>query len=107
LYKKSLRTAGGFLFYAKPGYLFNNDYFCQMDPIFIKIADVRGGFHFINIKHIYEVEEIANAKAKERLTHIRYYSIPDCKGQVNKVMTKEFATSVLERIEQLKPKPLL
>lgn len=71
-----------------------------MDPIFIKIADIRGGVHFINIKHIYEVEEVLSAKA--RLTHIRYYSIPDCKSQVNKVITKEFTTSVLERINQLK-----
>lgn len=74
-----------------------------MDPIFIKIADIRGGVHFINIKHIYEIEEITNAKAK--LTHIRYYSIPDCKSNVNKVITKEFTTSVLERINQLKEKP--
>ena len=73
-----------------------------MDPIFIKIADIRGGVHFINIKHIYEIEEITNAKAK--LTHIRYYSIPDCKSNVNKVITKEFSTSVLERISQLKEK---
>ncbi|AWH86139.1 hypothetical protein HYN59_13920 [Flavobacterium album] len=74
-----------------------------MDPIFIKIADVRGGVHFINISHIYEVEEIVTAKGKERHTHIRYYSIPDCaKCQVNKVITKEFPTSVLERINQLK-----
>jgi len=73
-----------------------------MDPIFIKIADVRGGVHFINIKHIYEVEEIVTAKGKERNTHIRYYSIPDCKGQVNKVITKEYPATVLERIEKLK-----
>ena len=73
-----------------------------MDPIFIKIADVRGGVHFINIRHIYEVEEIVSGKGKERLTHIRYYSIPDCKGQVNKVITKEYAATVLERIAQLK-----
>ena len=71
-----------------------------MDPIFIKIADIRGGVHFVNIKHIYEVEEVLSAKVK--LTHIRYYSIPDCKGQINKVITKEFTTSVLERIAQLK-----
>ena len=45
-----------------------------MDPIFIKIADIRGGVHFVNIKHIYEVEEVVSAKAK--LTHVRYYSIP-------------------------------
>ena len=71
-----------------------------MDPIFIKIADIRGGVHFINIKHIYEVEDVLSDKA--RLTDIRYYSIPDCKSQVNKVITKEFTTSVLERINQLK-----
>ena len=75
-------------------------YFWAMDPIFIKIADIRGGVHFINIKHIYEIEEITTGKAK--LTHIRYYSIPDCKSQINKVITKEFTTSVLERISQLK-----
>ncbi|RWX01627.1 hypothetical protein EPI11_06665 [Flavobacterium cerinum] len=74
-----------------------------MDPIFIKIADIRGGVHFVNIKHIYEVEEVVSAKAK--LTHVRYYSIPDCKGQINKVITKEFTNVLLERINQLKEKP--
>jgi hypothetical protein len=76
-----------------------------MDPIFIKIADVRGGVHFINIRHIYEVEEIVTGKGKERHTHIRYYSIPDCKGQVNKVITKEYPSTILERIEKLKQPP--
>ncbi|PZR22813.1 MAG: hypothetical protein DI539_04805 [Flavobacterium psychrophilum] len=75
-----------------------------MDPIFIKIADIRGGVHFVNIKHIYEVEEVISAKAK--LTHVRYYSIPDCKKcQINKVITKEFTNVLLERINQLKEKP--
>ena len=74
-----------------------------MDPIFIKIADIRGGVHFVNIKHIYEVEEVVSAKAK--LTHVRYYSIPDCKGQINKVITNEFTNVLLERINQLKEKP--
>lgn len=77
-------------------------YLWRMDPIFIKIADVRGGVLFINIRHIYEIEEIVSGKGKERLTHIRYYSIPDCKSNLNKVITKEFTTSVLERIAQLK-----
>ena len=71
-----------------------------MDPIFIRIADIRGGVHFVNIKHIYEVEEVVSAKAK--LTHVRYYSIPGCKGQINKVITKEFTNVLLERIKQLK-----
>lgn len=76
-----------------------------MDPIFIKIADVRGGVHFINIKHIFEVEEIVSGKGKERNTHIRYYSIPDCKSNINKVITKEYPATVLERIAKLKEPP--
>jgi hypothetical protein len=92
---------GFFLFSPYP---FESYYYLYpMDPIFIKIADIRGGVHFVNIKHIYEVEEVVSAKAK--LTHVRYYSIPDCKGQVNKVITKEFTNVLLERINQLKEKP--